>query len=91
MVLQNIFSRLSTLVVRVFWKSLQSGMSCERVIYKTPLSLKAFSTLIAQDADSVGYHVAFQQPFCTLDLSDTVGAPLFEAFLISKSVILVYF
>ena len=44
-------------------------MSCERVIYKTPLSLKAFSTLIAQDADSVGYHVAFQQPCCTLDLS----------------------
>ena len=44
-------------------------MRCDRVIYKTPLSLKAFSTFIAQDADSVGYHVAFHRPCCTLDLS----------------------
>ena len=44
-------------------------MRCDRVIYKTPLSLKAFSTFIAQDADSVGYHMAFHKPFCVLDLS----------------------
>ena len=33
------------------------------------LCLKAFSTFIAQDADSVGYHMAFHKPFCVLDLS----------------------
>ena len=44
-------------------------MSCERVIHKAPLSLEAFSTLIAQDADSVGDHVAFQQPCRSLLLS----------------------
>ena len=39
------------------------------MIYNTHLSLKALSTLIAEDADSYGYHVAFKEPCCTLDLS----------------------
>ena len=54
-------------------------MSCDRVIYKTPLSLKAFSTFIAQDADSVGYHVAFHRPCCTLDLSTNLTALYLES------------
>ena len=80
-ILQKILSRLyfSTLVARVFRKSLLSGMICERVIYKTPLSLKAFSTFIAQDADSVGYHVAFHRPCCTLDLSTNLTALYLES------------
>ena len=70
-ILQKIFSRLnfSTLIAREFRKSLHSWMSCERVIHKAPLSLEAFSTFIAQDADSVGDHVAFQQPCRSLLLS----------------------
>ena len=54
-------------------------MRCDRVIYKTPLSLKAFSTFIAQDADSVGYHVAFHRPCCTLDLSTNLTALYLES------------
>ena len=70
-ILQKICSRLnfSTLIARKFRKSLHSWMSCERVIHKAPLSLEAFSTLIAQNADSVGDHVAFQQPCRSLLLS----------------------
>ena len=65
-------------------------MRCDRVIYKTPLSLKAFSTFIAQDADSVGYHVAFQQPCCALDLSTNLTgecsfSPMKGSFVGAKS------
>ena len=38
------------------------------VVYKESV-IKAFSTFIAQDAYSVGYHMAFHKPCCTLDLS----------------------
>ena len=51
----------------------------EPLPYKTPLSLKAFSTFIAQDADSVGYHVAFHRPCCTLDLSTNLTALYLES------------